>query len=162
MKVILEPVLETNRVLLQNLYSLYLHEMSLFTDTLDINADGLFDFEELESLWNVDGFAPFFIKESDKIVGFILLLQRPLLKKECDFAVNDFFILNPYKRRGIGKEAIKTLFHMKKGKFFVIQLEKNQRAVLFWKNIYDSFRIQFEENSKEIDGDPCLIQVFNT
>ncbi len=59
--------------------------------------------------WVNDGITPYFIKSDNEIVGFLLLLERPFLKKENDFGINDIFILNQYKGKGIGKQVIESL-----------------------------------------------------
>ena len=58
--------------------------------------------------WGNDGITPYFIKSDNEIVGFLLLLERPFLKKENDFGINDIFILNQYK----GKESVNKLLRM--------------------------------------------------
>lgn len=158
--VTLKEVLQTEKTILKNLYSLYLHDLSNFTSMIEIGANGSFEFEGLEKFWGVDGLSPYFIQLDDSIIGFILLLERPFLKKEYDLGVNDIFILNKYRGKGIGKQVIKKIFQERHGKYFVIELIENKSAVSFWKKIYSEFSIHYEEKQDIIDGDPCLIQTF--
>ncbi|MFV8829819.1 GNAT family N-acetyltransferase [Alkalihalobacterium sp. APHAB7] len=160
MCITLEGVLETEKHILRNLYSLYLHDLSKFTSFIDIGADGFFEYEDLEKFWEVDGISPYFIKKEKSIIGFILLLERPFLKKDKDFGINDLFILNKYKGKGFGKQALEKLFQEKQGEYFVIELVENAPAVCFWKKIYTDFNIHFEEKEDIIDDEPCLIQTF--
>ncbi|MDG5473719.1 GNAT family N-acetyltransferase [Jeotgalibacillus sp. ET6] len=160
MAVTLIEVLESEKFLLRNLYSLYLHDLSKFTSTIDIGADGSFEYESLDKFWKVDGLSPYFIKIDDNIIGFILLLERPFLKKENDYGVNDIFLLNKYKGKGIGRQAIEKLFQEKRGRYFVIELIENKSAVCFWKKLYTELNIQCEERCDLIDDEPCLIQIF--
>lgn len=160
MSVTLKEVLETEKSILRNLYSLYLHDLSKFTSMIDNGADGLFEYEGLDKFWEVDGLSPYFIKLDDSIIGFILLLERPFLKKENDFGVNDIFILNKYKGKGMGRQAIEKVFQEKKGKYFVIELIENRPAVSFWKKLYNELNIQYEERQDIIDDELCLIQTF--
>ena len=161
MNITLQKALEADKTILGNLYSLYLHDLSKFTMQIDIGEDGFFHFEDLETFWSVDGISPFFIKENKTIIGFLLLLERPFLKKEMDFGINDLFILNKYKGKGFGKQAVKELFQAKHGKYFVIELVENKPAVLFWKKLYKELHIEFEERAEFIDEEPCLIQTFS-
>lgn len=46
------------------------------------------------------------------------------MKKENDFGINDIFILNQYKGKGIGKQAVENLLEEKRGQYFVIELVK--------------------------------------
>lgn len=160
MAVVLRKVLESEKSKLRNLYSLYLHDLSKFTSMIDIGADGSFEYESVDKFWEIDGISPYFIKSDDNIIGFILLVERPFLKKENDFGVNDIFILNRYKGKGMGKRAVKKLFEEKSGKYFVIELIENKPAVSFWKKLYTELNIQYEERQDVIDDEQCLIQEF--
>jgi predicted acetyltransferase len=148
--------------ILKNLYSLYLHDLSRFTENLDIGIDGSFHFDDLELLWEEEGFSPYFIKHVDDIIGFLLLLERPFLKKENEFGVNDIFILNKFRGKGFGKRALEKLFKDKPGKYFVVELWENQPAVLFWKQAYKQLNIEFDERKELIDDELCLVQTFTT
>ena len=161
MSITLEKALEADKTILGNLYSIYLHDLSTFTMQIDIGEDGSFHYEDLETFWTVDGISPFFIKENKTIIGFLLLVERPFLKKEMDFGINDLFILNKYKGKGFGRHAVKELFQEKQGKYFVIELVENKPAVSFWKKLYKELHINFEERAELIDEEPCLIQTFS-
>jgi predicted acetyltransferase len=160
MSVTIQKVLEVEKTILRNLYSLYLHDLSKFTVNLDIGEDGFFHYEDLDTFWKVEGLSPYFVKLDDNIIGFLLLLERPFLKKENDFGINDIFILNKYKGKGLGKQALEELFKEKQGKYFVIELVENIPAVSFWKKLYKQLDIQFDERTERIDEEPCLIQTF--
>ncbi|MEJ9318197.1 GNAT family N-acetyltransferase, partial [Halalkalibacterium halodurans] len=51
MSVTLKEVLEKEKSILRNLYSLYLHDLSKFTSMIEIGADGFFEFEGLDKFW---------------------------------------------------------------------------------------------------------------
>jgi predicted acetyltransferase len=116
MPVKLKEVKESEKSILRNLYSLYLHDLSKYTSTLDIGEEGSFEYEDFDKFWIVEGISPYFIKFNHMIIGFILLVERPFLTKEIDFGVNDIFILNKYKGKGLGSQAMETLFQEKQGK----------------------------------------------
>ncbi len=109
MFITLQAVQESEKEILRNLYALYLHDLSKFTPNITIGANGFFEYEDLHMFWENDGITPYFIKSDNEIVGFLLLLERPFLKKENDFGINDIFILNQYKGKGIGKQVIESL-----------------------------------------------------
>ncbi|MFJ7826387.1 GNAT family N-acetyltransferase [Psychrobacillus sp. NPDC096623] len=160
MNIMLKEVLEREKTILKNLYSLYLHDLSKFTSQLDIGEDGCFEYDGLDEFWETEGLSPYFINLDSNIIGFILLVERPVLKKDYDLGVNDLFILNKYKGNGFGRQAIEELFKVKKGKYFVIELIENSPAVSFWKRIYSGLDIQFEEKQDVVDDEQCLIQTF--
>ncbi|MCJ7989436.1 hypothetical protein MUB15_09195 [Priestia sp. OVS21] len=43
----------------------------------------------------------------------------------------------------------------------IIELAGNKRAISFWKHIYESLHISFQEKKIELDGEPTLIQTFS-
>ncbi|MFS8350783.1 GNAT family N-acetyltransferase [Bacillus nitratireducens] len=160
MVVALQKVQESEKMILRNLYSLYLHDLSKFTTNITIGADGFFEYEDLHMFWGNDGITPYFIKVDHSIVGFLLLLERPFLEQENDFSINDIFILNQYKGKGIGKKVIENLLEAKRGQYFVIELTKNIPAVSFWKKVYRELKIEFDEQTQLIDDEECLVQTF--
>lgn len=160
MTIKLQEVLELDKAILRNFYSLYLHELSNFTTSLNVGEDGVFHYEALDNFWDVDGLSPYFIKLDDEIIGFILLLERPFLKKSNDYGINDFFILNKYKGKGLAMQAIEKLFETKPGQYFVMQVVENKRAVSFWKKVYNRLNIEIHERQNLIDDELCLIQSF--
>ncbi|MEK4486299.1 GNAT family N-acetyltransferase [Psychrobacillus sp. FSL H8-0484] len=160
MSVSLQEVFENEKTILRNLYSYYLHDLSKFTPNLTINENGFFDYEDLNSFWTNEGISPYFIKFDGNIIGFILLLERPFLKKENDFGINDIFILNKFKGKSFGIQAVKALFECKKGKYFVIELVHNLPAVSFWRKVYKEFQIDYKEENQLIDDEPCVVQTF--
>ncbi|KNE20311.1 GNAT family N-acetyltransferase [Virgibacillus pantothenticus] len=160
MTVILKKVPESEKYILRNFCSLYLHELSNFTMNLDVGEDGIFHYVELDNFWTVDGLSPYFIQLGGDIIGFILLLERPFLNKSNDYGINDFFILNKYKGKGLAFQAVEKLFKEKQGQYFVIQVAENRRAIAFWKKVYNRLNIETHERQDIIDDELCLIQTF--
>ncbi len=160
MTVKLKKVMEAEKSILRHFYSLYLHELSNFTTNLDVGEDGIFHYEGLDKFWGTDGLSPYFIMLEDKIIGFTLLLERPFLKKDFDFGINDFFILNKYKGKGLAMQAVNKIFEEKRGQYFIMQVVENKRAVVFWKKVYKELHIETNERQDLIDEELCLIQTF--
>ncbi|MGM1048120.1 MAG: GNAT family N-acetyltransferase [Bacillota bacterium] len=136
--------------ILKNLMTLYLHDLSEFSNDIDINQDkGLFEFDVFELFFEKEGLTPFFIVYENNIIGFILLQSGPYSNQEyADFVLNSFFILKKYRRRGLGREACKAFFNLYPGRYAVGQLLNNKPAVLYWKNVYKSLNIEFYEKEE--------------
>ncbi|MBT2616295.1 MULTISPECIES: GNAT family N-acetyltransferase [unclassified Bacillus (in: firmicutes)] len=160
MTVSFNPVSKDDKHILQNLYSLYLHDLSEFTEGLDISTDGSFEFDSFELIWKEEGVTPYFLKKDKKIAGFVLLLERPFLNKDYDYSINDIFILKKYRRKGTAIALLKEMFKQKKGSYFVVQLASNIPAVKFWRRIFSELSIDFEEKKKIVDNEECLVQSF--
>ncbi|WP_458354203.1 GNAT family N-acetyltransferase [Peribacillus frigoritolerans] len=160
MTVSLNPVSKDEKHILQNLYSLYLHDLSEFTEGLDISPNGSFEFDSFELIWNEEGLTPYFLKKDMKIAGFLLLLERPFLNKDYDYSINDIFILKKYRRKGAAIALLKEMFKQKNGSYFVVQLASNIPAVKFWRRIFSELSIDFEEKKQIVDNEECLVQSF--
>ncbi|MFE8699962.1 GNAT family N-acetyltransferase [Cytobacillus sp. FJAT-54145] len=160
MSLTLQKALPEDKTILENLYSLYLHDLSLYSNSIEVSANGSFIYDDMSMIWNEEGVVPYFIQSGEKLAGFLLLLERPFLKKTSDYSINDIFILNTYRGKGLGQEVLKTLFDQKKGKYFVVELERNKPAVIFWKKVYERLGISYEERKELVDDEPCLIQTF--
>ncbi len=156
----LKPVSTEEKHILRNLYSLYLHDLSEYTEDLDISADGSFEFDAFEMIWEREGLTPYFINTDESIAGFLLLLERPFLKNDYDLCINDIFILKKFRRKGIALSLIKELFGQKKGRCFLVELVRNTPAVTFWRKTLRELEIEFEEDRKDIDGEECFFQAF--
>ncbi|MDQ0271430.1 GNAT family N-acetyltransferase [Cytobacillus purgationiresistens] len=160
MYITLQKAEEDKKTILRNLYSFYLHDLSRYSSNLDVNEEGFFDFEDLNFFWSHQGITPYFIKMEEEIIGFLLLLERPFLKKENDFIINDIFILNKYKGKGLASMALKKLFDEKNGQYGVVELQRNLPAISFWKKIYREMKIEYIEKSQIVDDEQCLVQTF--
>lgn len=160
MEVTLTRALNNEQHVLKNLYSLYIHDLSEFTDGLNLSSDGSFEFDSFDMIWEKDGLTPYFIKNETEIVGFVLLLERPFLTKEYDYCINDFFILRKYRRKGVSKSSLREVLQQNQGEIVLIVLETNQPAVSFWRKTLTGLNLTFKEEKKVIDEEECLIFSF--
>jgi predicted acetyltransferase len=160
MSINLQPVTKKDEKTLYNLYSLFLHDLSRYTANLDIESDGSFKLDVFDTIWDTDGLSPYFIYHDVALIGFMLLVERPFLKKAYDYSINDLFILNKYRGKGFGLQALEEIFQQKRGKYFIIELASNEAAVHFWRIVYDKHEIKYENREETIDGDQVYIQTF--
>lgn len=145
---------------LKNMHQLYLHDLSEYTDSLDINADGIFETDDIDTYYEMDSLFPILIECNKNIVGFVLLNTPPYAPKGYDYYINDFFILRKFRGQGIGKATAKKLFQTYSGKFAMVQLARNHTAINFWKRVLNENTIEYEEKEKIEDGEPCIFQGF--
>ncbi|MDZ5471722.1 GNAT family N-acetyltransferase [Bacillus sp. 31A1R] len=150
---------ESEKETLKNLYSLYLHDLSLYSEGLQPNENGLFEFDAFHLIWEKEGIHPYLIKVDGHLAGFFLLLSAPLMTK-VDYCINDFFLLNQYRGQGIGEQALDLLFETHQGNYFVEQLKSNERAVQYWKKIFKRYGFSYEEKLEVKDGEECVGQFF--
>lgn len=158
MNVILQKAAPTEKNILRNLYSFYLHDLSAYSASLKTNSEGTFEFDAFDLIWEKEGLTPYFIKYNEELAGFLLLIEPPLAKR-ADYSINDFFLFNQYRRKGIGEEALRILWDEKPGSYYIVQLSTNQKAVAFWKKIFQRFSLPFEETLGTEDGEEIVSQI---
>ena len=157
----IEVINENQINVLKNLVSLYLHDLSAFADDLAINDSGVFEYEGIELYFNREDLTPFFIKNDNNVVGFMLLNMGRYVEDNIDFCVHEFFILKSDRKKGFGKAAVKQLFNSYKGRYKIGQLASNTPALKFWHRIYEALAIEYSEIQEKVDGLPCVAQIFN-
>ena len=159
MKITIEKIGSDQQETLRNLYSLYLHDLSVYAESLQASEEGSFEFDSFNLIWSKEGITPYLIRADGELAGFILLLEKPFTKK-VDVLVNDFFVLNRYRGRGVAKAAVARIFAEHKGHYYISQLKNNDPAVRFWKKIYKQWGVDFEEYTEIQDDDEIIYQSF--
>lgn len=126
-----------HRPVLDRLMQLYLHDFSEFAPIGsphgEVDAEGRFANEWLESYWQEGGRVPLLIRADDHLAGFALLNQWSALELPLDRAVAEFFVLRKYRRARVGTRAAWLLFHRYPGRWEVPVAWYNQPALLFWR-----------------------------
>ena len=69
----LTKVDKKDRIILERLLQLYLHEITIYFP-IDIDNDGLYHYDNIDNYFNNDNNIAYFIKENNTLVGFILLI----------------------------------------------------------------------------------------
>ena len=113
---------------IRNLLELYLHDFSEY-DGGDVDDEGLYGYELLDRYWAESNRRPFLLRVDQKWAGFALVR----LGTPNDIA--EFCVLRKYRRRGVGTEFARTLFHSFPGEWQVRQLASNRHATTFWRKV---------------------------
>lgn len=122
-----------------NLYQLYEYDFSKYTNQ-DVNKNGRYALE-IDFLWEGDDrWRPYFIKVSEKIVGFLVILFEDMdIDPDPTHVIYDFLILQKYRRMGIGKAAAIKAFGMFNANWKVSQMENNDSAISFWRKVIKGY-----------------------
>jgi predicted acetyltransferase len=135
----LSPVEETQKSVLRQLVELYEYDFSEFNQN-DINEYGYFGYKYLDTYWTEEGRAPFFIKVSGILAGFVLVNEYCYLVKEAGAkSIAEFFVMRKYRRQGIGKAAAFIIFDRYPGHWEVIQQEDNVPSIRFWERVVNEY-----------------------
>lgn len=120
--------------ILENLLQLYLHNLSLdFPIEFDSNV-GKYKYDDINKYFESKNNKAFFIYYQNELAGFVLID----LFKELN-VIQELFILNNYKRRGIGKIAINKVFDQFKGNWEIKTVPCSKSAESFWQNVVSEY-----------------------
>ncbi|SET24042.1 GNAT family N-acetyltransferase [Paenibacillus sp. NFR01] len=148
------------REILHNLIPLYLHDLSAYTPELQPNNQGRYEYDGLHLYEQDERLHACLIYHAEQIAGFVLVNEPPYTEKDVDYCVNELFVLNGFRKKGVAQAAIRQVFDQYPGKYLVFQLAGNARAVSFWRKVYERNNIAFSEVEEIYDGDLCVFQRF--
>lgn len=78
--------------------------------------------------------ATYLIKFDDKLAGFILV---DFFKEKN--ILQEMFVLNNFKRKGVGSKAVKELFDNHRGNWEIKSLPLSEQAESFWTNTIKNY-----------------------
>jgi predicted acetyltransferase len=140
-----------DRAWLQNVYPLYLHDLSEFDEGYyALDERGLWQPDHLPSWLGDDQDLPLLIVVDGRRVGFALVARQPSpwIAPGCDHRMSEFFILCRERRRGIGARAALAVFDAHPGRWEVSELVRNERAIRFWRRVIEAQTAgRFEETA---------------
>jgi predicted acetyltransferase len=125
--------------LIRNLYPLYLHDLSAYTEFYDVDAEGRW-FPDYLPDWldrPLPVVHPMVIHAGGRPAGFALVAEKPFphMTPGRDFRMCEFFVLSRQRRRGVGRRAARAIFDRFRGVWEVSELPANERAIAFWRHV---------------------------
>ena len=120
---------------LRRLYALYLHDLSAYTSHYELDEEGRWRPDYLEDMLPRPECHCLLILADDRPAGFALVTAKPFphMAAGADFRMAEFFVAQPYRRRGIGRAAALAALARFHGKWTVEELVANEAAVAFWR-----------------------------
>ncbi|WP_172250930.1 GNAT family N-acetyltransferase [Saccharibacillus deserti] len=152
----LELVPEPRRAVIENLLQFYLYD---FTRYLDIAADEngrLPDYPDLDDFWAYPQRKfPFLIRADGEPAGLALVERTDDEGSRPSYYMVEFFVLQKFRRRGVGRVAAAMLFDRFKGRWKVTQLKNNEPAQQFWRRIIGIYTAgAYKERTHPFQGHP--------
>jgi predicted acetyltransferase len=93
-----------------------------------------------DDLWErPDSVFPFLIRADGRLVGFAIVCGRTTNTGGQDMVMNDLFIANRYRRCGIGRQAVLTLFDRFRGHWKIEQVAGDADAQAFWQKVVGEY-----------------------
>lgn len=133
MNVQVEPVGAAEGDVLAALLQLYVYDFSEAL-ALDVGDDGRFGVPPTE------GRDAFLVRVDGKLAGFALHHGKSRITGEGGVHdVAELFVLQRYRRAGVGEHAARWLFDRFPGRWEVRQKVENARAIAFWRRVIDRY-----------------------
>lgn len=130
-----------DKELFKNLFNMYHNELGLYcTEFQDVDGNGYFDSHYSEAYFSGDKFLmPMVIEHDERIVGFAVVSIPPYCAPNCDFCLQEFFIVGYYRGSGVSVNAMKEIFNLFKGRFCAATLKNNDRAIDFLRKSFGEY-----------------------
>ncbi|GAB1154125.1 GNAT family N-acetyltransferase [Paenibacillus illinoisensis] len=125
---------------IRHLMQFYLYDFTKYLN-IDVDSNGIFpEYPGLEAFWEEEGrkFA-FLITCDGAPAGFALVERFEPGSKDNDYYLTEFFVMQKYRRSGIGTQAAHELFHRFSGRWKVTQVRNNVIAQAFWRKVIGAY-----------------------
>ena len=110
---------------LEKLLQLYLHDLSLYFP-IPFNSDECKYEYDLNKYFEND--YAYFIESENNILGFVLVDDNG----NRNYEISEMFVLNNYKGKKIGEQAVKKIFDMYRGNWGIKAVPLSPVAESFW------------------------------
>ena len=120
--------------ILENLLQLYLYDISYYFPIDFDSLNGKYIYEGLEKYVDSSNDYAYFIKYENSIVGFILVG-----KDNDSYILQEIFVLNNFKNKGLGEDAVHKLFHQIGGEWIIKSLPCSTLAEKFWNKTISNY-----------------------
>lgn len=84
---------------------------------------------------------PFVILRGGEPGGFAMVQRTSAAPQgpQAAYRLAEFFICQPYRRRGLGREAAELIFSRFDGQWLVTESASNREAIAFWRNVISGY-----------------------
>ena len=152
----IEQVTPRERVVLWRYLQFYIYDMSRFTGAQPV--DGVFPYSHFDAYWGEGKQrSAWWAKVGGEIAGFALVRCDG---REHHREVAEFFIVNRWRRRGIGLSFARQLLTRFPGPWRLHELANNQGAIAFWHRVLSGFAPYAEAPLTYPDGLGRIEQCF--
>ncbi|WP_339223281.1 GNAT family N-acetyltransferase [Paenibacillus sp. FSL W7-1332] len=157
----IELVPKRKQAVIVNLMQLYLYDFTKYLD-ISVNDQGLFlPYPDLDEFWKKrERKYPYLITFDQRPAGFALI-ERMDDALDADYYMTEFFVMQKYRRTGLGTWAATRLFDHFQGRWKVTQISSNVPAQAFWRKVIEAYTGgRYEEYIDPVRHNPS--QYFNS
>ncbi len=154
---------------LKNLMQLYLYDFSEFLcdeEEGQVDEQGQFDPGfDLSRYVDRAGFVGYLARLDGQWAGFALISERADQAHHTGpgRAVDEFFVMRCFRRRGVGEQLARLMFDTYRGYWQVTEIGPNQPAQAFWKKVVGRYTgDRYEAFETEEFGFKVVWQTFDS
>lgn len=161
MPVTLRPAAAGDRQLINNIYNLYQNDLGEYCgDFTYLDENGYFDIDASRDVLPFgDGVFAYIIENDGKNTGLVMVTDSRYALPQCDFKIEEMYIVRPQRKKGVAKAALKQIFDIYKGRFCLSVYKKNLPARVFWEKIVSEFGSGLTVSEGEADMLDFLFEV---
>jgi predicted acetyltransferase len=149
----------SEKPIIEQMMQLYRYDMSEF-DGSDLDHNGRFSYDYLDSYWTDDRRSPLIIRVSGQLAGFVLVNQHSYTG-DGRYSIAEFFIMRKYRRKGIGRAVANRVFNQFGPRWETRQIKENTAAQSFWRKVIEEFTCRRFKEFPDGKGDwTGPIQIF--
>lgn len=128
---------EAELAAVRRLYALYLHDLSEFSSHYQLDDEARWRPDYLEDMLPRAECHCLLIRAGGKPAGFALVTVKPFahMPADADVRLAEFFVAQPYRRRGIGRAAALAVLGSFHGDWVFEVLDGNDAALEFWRTV---------------------------
>jgi predicted acetyltransferase len=153
----LEKVTEANAQVLANLFQFFCHDLAGVDEPLPMN-DGRFVVEHFDVYYTHPGMQSFLIRTDALPIGFVVVSVPPhFMDVHC---IQHLFVLNGHRREGVASDAMREVFRRLPGAYRVGQPFEHAMSIEFWKTLYATEGITYDETVEGEGLDKERVQRF--
>jgi len=130
-----------DREWIESVYRDYLDDLGLLNTGI-FPALGEIGHREPDQLqrWLVDRSANLLtILDDQQPAGFAMVARETHASREADLRMAEFFVARPYRRRGVGRSAVRLILDRFAGRWEIIEYSRNPAAVNFWRSVVSAY-----------------------
>ena len=143
----------SDRAAVERLIQLYLYDMAA-DHPFAIRDDGTYEYDLLDRFWQ----HPYLIRVAGELAGFALVIDGcPITGRTPCWFMAEFFVLRTFRRRSVGRGALKALLARHKGGWHIASQTTNTAAGHFWSRSVGADRAEF---AARFDGADWTVRSF--
>lgn len=137
----------------RNFFNIYLHELSKYNPLIarKMSDEAIYMPDVADGYFDEASKSPIVLYKNDRPIGFVVI-STPTEedhKDGCDYYIEEIFMSNVERGKGITSELCRELWREKGGTCGLCVLKKNYQAEVFWERLFTSCGYKFTKSNAE-------------